>query len=113
MYGSFYIVDVDKVKHLLENMEGIEYSLVVHDRDSCNKAHLHLVVKSLTANYLNVAVFKKLFPVGYMEECHSYEASLLYLLHRGHDFKASYDVDELFTNIDYYDRFPFLKKEVI
>ena len=112
MYGNSFIVDVDGLKTWLFNSQGIEFALIIHDRDvTCNKSHLHLVLCSETP--FDLAYLKTLFPVGYMSKCNNYDASLLYLLHCGHADKARYSVDELFTNIDYYERFPFLKKEVM
>ena len=106
LLGKKYVVDVESVLFLLSDIPDAEYALIVHDRDNtCNKPHLHLVVKS---NH-SLMFWKVCFPIGYCEECRSYEASLLYLLHRGHADKKQYSVSDLYTNIDYYARFPFLK----
>ena len=110
-YGEKYCVPVFILKtSLLASaiFNDIEYALIIHDCDNtCNKPHLHLVICS-DADLIDDLV-KNYFPIGYCEECRSYEASLLYLLHRGHADKKQYSVGDLFTNIDYYARFPFLK----
>lgn len=117
MYGKKYVVNVEDLKSKLHGLsllkDNFQYSLIIHDRDvTCNKSHLHLVV-SFEDIYLLDFFKDNYFPVGYSKRCNSFDACLLYLLHRGHADKVQYDVDELFTNIDYYDRFPFLKKEVL
>lgn len=114
LYGKNYVINVKELKQCLELMsvcKNVLYSLVIHDRD-IGKAHLHLVVCFNDYNVLNI-LQNTFFPVGYMDKCNSFDACLLYLLHRGHADKVQYDVDELFTNIDYYDRFPFLNKEAM
>ena len=110
--GKKYVVDVCFLKFALLvysiHYDDFEYALIVHDSDfTCNKPHLHLVVFGDCA-VIDVLV-RDFFPIGYCEECRSYEASLLYLLHRGHADKKQYSVSDLYTNIDYYARFPFLK----
>ena len=113
-YGKNYVIDVKELKDCLRLMsvcKKVLYSLVIHDRD-IGKAHLHLVVCFNDYNVLNI-LQDTFFPVGYVDKCYSIDASLLYLLHRGHKEKAQYSVDELFTNINYYDRFSFLRKEVM
>ena len=107
-YGSEFVVNVSDIKVKLQNMLGAEYALVVHDRDkTLNKPHLHLVVK---APHEIICLLKELFPIGYCSSCLSYDACLLYLLHRGHKDKEQYHLSDLFTNIDYVERFPFLKE---
>ena len=112
LLGKKYVINVQETKYLLRGCasvdKGFHYSMIIHDRDTtCNKVHLHLVVSFENEHLLGI--LKQEFPVGYFEECKSYDASLLYLLHRGHADKTQYSVSDLYTNIDYYARFPFLK----
>ena len=110
-YGAFFNVDVDLLKEWLMGLLNVEYSLVIHDRDNTlNKPHLHLVVRSKDSRVFSINHLRSMFPVGYIEECRSYDACLLYLLHRGHANKGQYCIDDLFTNVDYLERFPFLKE---
>ena len=109
--GEKYILNVGTLKNVLcclsVDCHDMKYALIIHDSDyTCNKPHLHLVV------FCNKDAIHRLhahFPVGYFEECRSFDASLLYLLHCGHADKKQYSVSDLFTNIDYYSYFPFLR----
>ena len=112
LLGRKYVVNVNHLKGTLRSLSCrgncFEYALIIHDRDgTCNKPHLHLVV--VCDDYARYFLSTRYFLIGYFEECRSYEASLLYLLHCGHADKKQYGVSDLYTNIDYYARFPFLK----
>lgn len=111
--GDKYVLDVYNLKNVLSlfsflNFQLFEFALIIHDVDfTFNKPHLHLVI--CCDSYVAHSLKERFFPIGYFEECRSYDASLLYLLHCGHADKKQYSVSDLYTNIDYYARFPFLK----
>lgn len=87
---------------------GYNYAAILHDQDlytdgehagELKKPHWHVVVRFKNAVHRHTLAKEFGIAENYLESCKNVDASLLYLVHYGHEDKAQYEYEKVFGSL--------------